>query len=78
MPRVLVTGHTKMDGPQLQAMEFARANGFRLERQPFGKRGSSIEIYRADDEMKMLGYRKSYSAALNFMRGHVERREAAV
>ncbi|MCB1953373.1 MAG: hypothetical protein H6944_11285 [Zoogloeaceae bacterium] len=50
--------------PQVLAALFAARNGFTLCRQPFGKRGSLIEIYRGGE---MIGYRKSYRAALTFM-----------
>lgn len=54
--------------PQLEAVRFARENGFELRREPFGRRGSLIEIYRDGED---LGYRKSYAAALTFMRKQV-------
>jgi hypothetical protein len=50
--------------PQGLAIQFAAAHGFVLQREPFGKRGSLIEVYRAD---RMVGYRKSYTAALRLM-----------
>jgi hypothetical protein len=55
---------SKNESPMLKAIRFAENNGFVLSREPFGKRGSLIEIYKNG---RMVGYRKSYQAALNFM-----------
>lgn len=42
----------------------AKENGFTLKREPFGKRGSLIELYK-DEEM--IGYRKSYTSIIRLM-----------
>lgn len=47
------------------ALEFARNHGFTLQRQPFGKRGSLIEVYKGE---QMVDYRKSWKGALNVMK----------
>ena len=48
-----------------KALEFARDHGFDLQRQPFGKRGSLIEVYK---DGQMIDYRKSWSGALHVMK----------
>lgn len=58
---------TTARSPQWQCLTYAFENGFRLQREPFGKRGSCIEVFIGDEK---LGYRKSYSAALKLMQKH--------
>ncbi len=59
----------KSDGPCERSKDYARKNGFTLEREPFGKRGTNVEIYLNG---KMIGYRKSYQGAINFMKKYKE------
>lgn len=56
-------------GPQFECVTYARQNGFELQRQPFGRRGSLVEVYRSGED---CGYRKSYAAALLLMKRIVE------
>lgn len=51
--------------PQAACMSFAYRNGFELSREPFGRRGSLIEVKRGGVD---VGYRKSYGGALNLMK----------
>ena len=51
--------------PMVAAVEYAKANGYTLSREPFGKRGSLIELYR---DSERIGHRKSYSGILNLMK----------
>lgn len=50
------------------ALAYARLHGFTLNREPFGKRGSLIEVYRGASR---LGYRKTWGGALNMMKRRV-------
>lgn len=59
--------------PRSAALAFARHYGFILHREPFGKRGSLIEIYH---ESRPFGYRKSWNGALNVMKRIIKTREA--
>jgi hypothetical protein len=62
--RKLVITESLENYGQTGALQLARERGFRLVRQPVGKRGSLIEIYRGEQR---LGYRKSWHAAAKFM-----------
>lgn len=55
---------TRKVGPS-HVSEFARLNGFTLDRQPFGKRGSLVAVWK---DGKVLDYRKSWRGALNVMK----------
>jgi hypothetical protein len=61
----LINRTSSEHSPQYKCLRFAEENGFELRREPFGKRGSLIEIYRNGE---CLDYRKSYASALAFMK----------
>lgn len=64
----LINRPTKDGGapPQTLAVRYALENGFTLRREPFGKRGSLIEVWRSG---RMVGHRKGYRAVLALMVG---------
>ena len=66
--RVRLIGRPGKNHPQWGAIDYAREHGFTLGREPFGKRGSLIEVYKNGEK---IGYRKSYAGALNLMQKHI-------
>ena len=54
--------------------KFCRENGLRFYSEEFGKSGVCIDVWTNDGEK--IGYRKSYQAALNMARKHVETSDA--
>lgn len=50
--------------------KYCRENGLRFHSEAFGKHGVCVDVWTNDG--KKIGYRKSYQAALNMAKKHVE------
>lgn len=55
--------------------KFCHDNGLRFHSEAFGKAGVCVDVWTNDG--KKIGYRKSYQAALNMAKKHVETSGAA-